>query len=145
MPVGILPFMSRGALVSPSYFHLNAGGVGGDVESVNVTAVASPFVLSATGVYAEAAGTAHSLPGVDLDFRTRLLRLAAAVDLERAVGAQGLSLGLMGEVPGFSSDLRFASRGVTLARGHEDREINLTLGAHWHGGARATGSRSADS
>jgi hypothetical protein len=124
-------------VVSPSYFRLNAGGVAADVEDVNVTAIATPYVFSVTGVYAEASGRARRLPGSDIDFRTRILRLAAAIDLERAAGVNGLSLGLMGEVPGLTSDLRYSmGGGLTVAQGSEDREINLTLGAHWRGGTR---------
>ena len=135
MPVGILPYLSRGLLVSASYFRLTAGGVGLNIESPALTVAADPWVFQANVVYAEGGGTARSLPGIDLSLRTRLVRLATAVDLGRtALGITGLSVGLLAGVPGTTSDLRLASGGISLVDSRESHEVGLTGGVHWRGG-----------
>jgi hypothetical protein len=100
MPVGALPFTERGVFVAGNYYRLNAGRVGVDIEAASAALALSPFVFLVTGVYAEGEGPTRVLPGVDVGIRTRSVRLAAAVDLERAVGLDGFSVGLMGVVPG---------------------------------------------
>jgi hypothetical protein len=62
------------------------------------------------------------------------VRLAAAVDLGRAVGIDGLAIGLLGTVPGTTSDLRFTINGTRVAKARDDHEVDLTLGVHWRGG-----------
>jgi hypothetical protein len=117
-----------------SYFRLNSGGVAADVESPSAALALSPVVLLVSPVYGEAAGRARGLPGLDLHIRLRTLRLGAAIDLDRALGIPGLSVGLLGEVPGTTTDLRVTAGHLVLARGTEHHEVNLTLGAHWRGG-----------
>lgn len=137
LPVGVLPYLSRGVLVSGSYFRLTAGGVGLNIESPAVTVSADPWVFQLNVVYAEGGGAPRSLPGSDLSLRTRLVRLATAVDLGRTtLGITGLSVGLLAGVPGTTSDLRLASGGITLVDSRESHEVGLTGGVHWRGGRR---------
>lgn len=136
LPVGTLPYVERGVFLSGSYFRLNAGGVGADVSSGTLTATASPFVLQVNAIYAEASGEPHAVPA-DLTFRTRFVRLAAAIDLDRtAIRIPGLSVGLLGSLPVTNSDLTLSANGLTLVQATEDREADLTLGLHWRGGER---------
>jgi len=136
LPVGTLPYVPRGAFFSGSYFRLNVGGIGADVGSGTITAAAAPFLLQVNTVYAEANGSVRSLPGVDLGFRTRIVRLAAAVDLDRALDVHGLSVGFIGAVPATQSDLKLSATGVTFLTAKEDRDVDLTFGLHWRVGAR---------
>ncbi|MFN8544427.1 MAG: hypothetical protein U0807_09480 [Candidatus Binatia bacterium] len=134
LPVGVLGYVQRGVIASPSYFRLNVGRVAADIESGTITAIASPFVAAATVVYAEAEGTPRSLPGLDLRLRLPTVRLAVGADLDRWLGVKGLAVGLLGELPGTTTDLRLAAGGTTFVHGREDHEINLTGGVHWRGG-----------
>jgi hypothetical protein len=136
LPVGILQYVPRGLIVSPSYFRLTAGGLGADITAGTVALVWSPVVVAATGVYASADGPARSLPGVDLDLRLRTVRLLAGIDLDRALGVRGLAVGLAAEVPGTTSDLELSVSGLRLATIREPHEVNLTGGLHWRGGRR---------
>jgi hypothetical protein len=136
MPVGVLPYMQRGALLGGAYFRLNAGGVGANIISGTGAAVWSPVVIAVTGVTASGDGTADSLPGVDLTLKLASVRLLAGVDLERAFGWTGVSAGLTADVPGTSSDVTFAAPGFPPITSHEDHELNLTGGLHWRGGTR---------
>ncbi len=136
-PVGTLQYIPRGVFVSGSYFRLNVGGVGLNIESPSVTVAADPWVFEVNVVYAEGGGAARSLPGSDLSLRTRLVRLAAAVDLGRtALGITGLSVGLLAGAPGTTSDVRVSSSGITFVDSRESHEVGLTAGAHWRGGHR---------
>jgi hypothetical protein len=69
-------------------------------------------------------------------FRTTAVRLAAAVDAERTLGIEGLSLGIGGTVPDTESDLRLAAGGRTFVHSIETRELEIIPGAHWHTGRR---------
>jgi hypothetical protein len=136
LPVGTLPYVPRGAFVSGSYFRLNAGDVSADVESGTLTAAIAPFVLQANAVYAEASGQPRALP-IDLSFRTRFIRLAAAVDLDRtALRVPGLSVGVLGSLPVTNSNLHLSANGLPLVLTTEDRHVDLTVGLHWRGGER---------
>ena len=136
LPVGTLPYVQRGLFASGSYFRLNAGGVGADVESGTLTVVTSPVVLQVNGVYAETSGQPRTVPA-DLTFRTRFVRLAGAIDLDRTTPhIPGLSVGVLGSLPATNSDLKLSANGLTLVRATEDREVDLTLGVHWRGGER---------
>ncbi|HXQ24663.1 MAG TPA: hypothetical protein VN812_23495, partial [Candidatus Acidoferrales bacterium] len=137
MPVGTLTYMSRGLFVSGSHFRFNAGGVGLNIDSPSVTVAVDPWVFQASVVYAEGGGAARSLPGTHLSLRTRLVRLATAVDLGRtALGITGLSVGLLAGVPGTTSELRLTSGGLSLVDSRESHEVGLTGGVHWRGGRR---------
>lgn len=136
LPVGTLPYVPCGAFLSGSYFRLNVGGVGANIESGTVTVALSPVVLQVNGVYGEASGTPDSVPA-DLTFRTRFVRLAGAIDLDRTpVRIPGLSVGLLGSLPVTSSDLTLSTNGTALVRTSEDRDVDITLGLHWRGGER---------
>lgn len=137
MPVGVLPYLPRGVFFSGSYFRLNAGSVGLDVGAGSLTASADPWVFQVNVVYAEGSGGVRSLPGVDIHLRTRLVRLAAAVDLGRtALAVKGLSVGIIAGVPGTTSDVRLATGGFTVADSQENHEVGITGGMQWHGGQR---------
>jgi len=136
MPVGILKYVPRGAFVSGSYYRLNAGGMGVDIESPSLSFAVAPWVFQVTGVYAEGSGWARGLPGMDVSLRTSIVRLAAAVDLDRVLPMRGWSLGLMGALPVGESDLRLSLDGFQVAKSTEDRDLDLTLGIHWRGGER---------
>jgi hypothetical protein len=137
MPAGVLAYLPRGVFLSGSYFRLNAGGVGLDVDSGSVTAAIDPWILQVNVVYAEGGGVARSLPGVNLSLRTRLVRLAAAVDLGRsALHLTGLSVGLLAGLPVTNSNLRLTAGGFTFVDSRDDHEIGLTPGVHWRTGER---------
>jgi hypothetical protein len=136
MPVATLPYVTRGGFFSGSYFRLNVGSIGADVGSATVTVAATPLVLQVNTLYAESTGSVRSLPGVDLQSRTRVVRLAAAVDLDRAMNLRGFSIGLIGAVPATESDSRLSQSGFTFLTAKEQRDIDLTLGLHWRGGTR---------
>ena len=137
LPVGMMMYLPHGVFVSGSYFRLNAGGVGVNIESPSVTIGADPWIFQVNVVYAEGGGSIRSLPGADLSLRTRMVRLATGVDLGRtALGLTGLSVGLLAGVPGTTSDVRVAIGGFTVASSQEDHEIGLTPGIHWRTGAR---------
>ena len=134
MPAGTFPFLSRGAFLSGTYYRINVGRIGVNLEDVSITGALSPFVFSVTPIYADGSGALRDPAGVDMSIRTRSVRLAAAVDLERAVGVDGLAIGLLGTVPGTTSDLRFTINGTRVAKAWDDHEVDLTLGVHWRGG-----------
>ncbi len=137
MPVGVLTYLPRGIFLSVSYFRVNAGGVGLDIESPSVTLAADPWIAQVNVIYAEGGGAPRSLPGVDLSLRTRLVRLAGAVDLGRTVlHLTGLAVGVLAGVPGTNSDLRLSTQGFTFIKSRDDHEIGLTGGAHWRAGER---------
>jgi len=137
MPAYALQFVLRGVLLSPSYFRLNVGGVGIDIESGSLTVVADPWVLQVNVIYAEGGGAVRSLPGVDLSSRTRSVRLAAAIDLGRsALQLTGLSAGLLFGVPVMDSDLRLTAGGFTLVDSREDHDLELVPGVLWRTGQR---------
>ena len=138
LPFGTLPFVARGVFASTGYFRLNVGDIGADVTSGTATLAYDPFIFQVNAVYAEADGWPRSLPaGVNLRLRTRIVRLAAAVDLGRtSLGAKGLSLGLITALPGLESNSRISLGGLTLMKTTEKKEIDLTLGLHWRGGKK---------
>lgn len=137
LPVGILTYLSRGVFFSGSYFRLNVGGIGTDIGSPSITLADDPWIFEVNVIYAEGGGFVRSVPGADLSLRTRLVRLAAGVDLGRTtLGLTGLSVGLLAGVPGTESDLRVRAGGVTFADSHEDHEVGLTPGVHWRTGQR---------
>ncbi|MBI4514783.1 MAG: hypothetical protein HY699_03080 [Deltaproteobacteria bacterium] len=136
MPILVLRYVPRGAFVSGSYFKLNAGGIGTDISSPSLSLSATPVVLQLTGVYAEGKGFARSLPGVEITMRTRILRLAAAVDLDGLLPVRGWAVGLMGSLPVGTSDIRATSGGFTVLESKEKRTLDLTAGVHWRGGER---------
>jgi hypothetical protein len=76
MPVALM-YLPRGVFVNNSYFRVNVGGVGVDIESPGVTLAAEPWIAQVSVIYAEGGGAVRSLPGVDLSLRTRLIRFAA--------------------------------------------------------------------
>jgi hypothetical protein len=129
-------YFARGVVVSGSYYALDFGGVQGDVGLGSVTAALSPVAFQVTAAYADAQGPVRRLPGVDLSFRTRAIRLAAAFDAERVLGIEALSLGLAGVVPDTTSDVRLKARGLTFLRSSETRAVELVPGFHWHTGTR---------
>ena len=135
LPVGMLAYVPRGVAASGSYFHLSVGGIGINVGSPSVTVGMDPWVVEFNVVYAEGGGFPKSVPGVDLSLRTRLVRLAAAVDLGRTqLGWKGLSIGLLAGVPGTTSDVHLTARGLTLVDAQETHEIGLTPGLDWRAG-----------
>jgi len=137
MPVGILKYVPRGAFFSASYYRLTAGGVGVDIESPSLSFAAAPFVFQVTGAYAEGGGQPRSLPGMDLDLRASIVRVAAAVDLDQVLPMRGWAIGLMGALPVGKSDLTLSlDDGFQLAESTGERDLDLTLGAHWRGGER---------
>ncbi len=137
MPVGVLTYLPRGVFVSASYFRVNVGGVGVDIESPGVTLAAEPWIAQVSVIYAEGGGAVRSLPGVDASLRIRTIRLAGAVDLGRtALHLTGLSVGLLAGLPVTSSDLHLSTQGFTFLDSHGDHEIGLTPGVHWRSGER---------
>jgi hypothetical protein len=136
MGVATHMYFARGAALSGSYYHLDVGDVDGDLEAGVVTATGSPVAFQVATVYAEARGPVRPLPGVGMSFRTRVVRLAAAIDAEPTLGIRGLSLGLAGVVPGTESDLRLSLGGHTFVRSTETRALELIPGFHWHNGER---------
>lgn len=136
LSVGMMMYLPHGVFVSGSYFRLNAGGIGMNIESPSITVGADPWVFQVNVVYADGGGGIRSLPGADLTLRTTIVRLATGADLGRtALGLTGLSVGLLAGVPGTSSDLQIASSGFTVVDSHESHEIGLTPGVDWHTGA----------
>jgi hypothetical protein len=128
--------ISRGAVLSGSYFHLDMGGVTGDIGSGVVTGALEPVVVQVATAYAEAEGPVEGLPGVDLTFRTTAVRLAASIDAERVLGFGGLCLGLAGTVPGTTTDVGLSAGGRRFSQSQETRALELIPGFHWHGGER---------
>jgi hypothetical protein len=129
-------YFARGVVPSGSYYRLDVGGVDADIAAGVATVAYAPFAFQAATVYGEARGAVRRLPGVALRFRTRAVRLAAAVDAERTLGLRGLNVGLAGVVPGTTSDLRLRAGGLTLLEATETRAVELVPGVHWHGGPR---------
>jgi hypothetical protein len=136
MPVALL-YLPRGVWVNNSYFRVNVGGLGVDIESPGVTLAAEPWVAQVSVIYAEGNGGVRSLPGVDASLRIRTIRLAGAVDLgHTALHLTGLSVGFLAALPVTSSDLRLSTQGFTFFDSHGNHEIGLTPGVHWRGGER---------
>jgi hypothetical protein len=137
MPVGVLTYLPHGIWVSNSYFRVNAGGVGLDIESPSVTVAADPWIAQVNVIYAEGSGAVRWPPGADVRLRTRLIRLAGAVDLGRtSLHLTGLSVGLLAGLPVTRSDLRLSAQGFTFVDSHDDHEIGLTGGMQWRTGER---------
>ncbi len=137
LPAGVLAFLPRGVFFSGSYFRLNAGGVGLNIGTGTLTAALDPWIFQVNVIYAEGGGGPRSLPGVDLSTRTRVIRLAAGVDLGRtSLHLTGLSVGLLAGLPVTNSDLRLSASGFTFVDSREDHEIGLTPGVHWRAGER---------
>ncbi len=134
LAVGAASFMPRGVILSGSYYDLDVGGVDGDIGVGAVTFAYEPLVLQVATVYAEARGAVRPLPGVDMSFRTRVVRLAAGIDAGRVLGLRGLSLGLAGVVPGTKSDLRLKAGGMTFVESTETRAVEIIPGVHWRSG-----------
>jgi hypothetical protein len=128
--------ISRGTALSGSYFHLEVGGIGGDIGSGVVTGAWEPVVFQVATAYAEANGPVEGLPGVLMTFRTTAVRLAAGIDAERVLGLKGLCLGLAGTVPGTTTDVTLAAAGHPFSRSEETRALEILPGFHWHGGER---------
>jgi hypothetical protein len=128
--------LDRGVVGSGSYYHLDVGGVDGDVEAGVVTAVAGPVAFQVATVYAEARGGVEALPGTIMHFRTRAVRLALSLDLDRLLGVSGLSIGLAGVVPGTTSTLRLLYRGATIVSSTEERDLEVVPGVAWRAGER---------
>lgn len=131
-----LEMLPRGVAISGSYFHLDIGGVDTDIEAGVATLAWAPVVFQVATVYAEAHGPVHPLPGVDMRFRTRAIRLAAGIDLDATLGLDGLSVGLAGVIPDMHSDLHLTAGGRTIARSTETRDVELIPGALWRTGER---------
>ena len=136
MPVAILKYVPRGAFVSASYYRLNAGGLEADIESPSLSFAAAPWVFQITGAYAEGRGPARSLPGMDLNLRSRIVRLSVGVELDRVLPMRGWAVGLMGALPVGTSDLHASIDGFRVVESEEDRGLDLTFGLHWRGGER---------
>lgn len=136
MTAGAARDLPRGLVTSGSYYHLDVGAVDADIGVGVATLVWEPVAVQVASAYVEAEGAVRPIPGVDMTFRTRAVRLAVALDAERALGVRGLSLGLGGVLPGTTSDLRLTMRGRTFVRSEERRELELIPGLHWHGGER---------
>jgi hypothetical protein len=128
--------ISRGPVLSGSYFHLDVGGVAGDIGSGVVTGAWEPVVVQVATAYAEAEGSVAELPGVSMTFRTTAVRLAAGIDAERVLGLRGLNLGVAGVVPGTTSDVGLSAGGRRFLHSEETRALELIPGFHWHGGER---------
>ena len=128
--------LTRGAVPSGSYYHLDIGGVAGDIGSGVVTGALDPVVIQVATAYAEAEGGVDGLPGVHMTFRTTAVRLAAGIDAERVLGLRGLCLGLAGAVPGTTTDVDLHVGGRALSHSEERRSLELIPGFHWHGGER---------
>ncbi len=134
LAVGAAAHMSRGVILSGSYYDLDVGGVDGDIGVGAVTFAYEPLVFQVAIVYAEARGAVRPLPGVDMSFRTRVVRLAAGIDAGRVLGLRGLSVGLAGVVPGTKSDLRLKAGGATFVESTETRAVEIIPGIHWRTG-----------
>jgi hypothetical protein len=136
MTVATLRHVPRGVVLSGSYFHLDIGGTDGDVEVGVVTFAWEAIAFQVATAYAEIEGPVRELPGVDLHFRTRAVRLALGVDGERTLGLRGLSLGIAGIAPGTTSDTRLEIGGSTFVKATETRDVNVVPGLHWRGGEK---------
>jgi len=136
MTVGAAKHMPLGMIVSGSYYDLDIGAVDTDIGVGVATLAWEPFAVQIAAATVEAQGAVRPLPGVDMSFRTRAVRLAVGMDAERTLGLRGLSLGLAGVVPGTTSNLRLSMRGRTFVRSEERRELELVPGVHWRAGAR---------
>jgi hypothetical protein len=128
--------LDRGVVGSGSYYHLDVGGLDGDVGAGVVTLTSGPVAFQVATVYAEARGGVDELPGTTMHFRTRAVRLATGVDLDRLLGVSGLSFGLAGVVPGTTSDLRLLYRGRTIVSSTEQRDLEMVPGVAWRAGER---------
>jgi hypothetical protein len=127
-------YLPRGFVASGSYYAVDIGAVETQIGVGVATATWLPFALQAAAVYADADGGVRPLPGVEMTFRTRAVRLSVAMDAEETLGISGLSLGLAGVVPGTTSDLRLQMQGFTFVQSEERRELELVPGIHWRGG-----------
>lgn len=136
LTVGAAAHVPHGVIVSGSYYDLDIGAVDADVGLGAVTLAYMPVVFQVVAAYAEARGAVRPLPGVDMSYRTRVVRLAAGIDAGRLLGLRGLSLGLAGVVPGTGSDLRLKAGGATFVKSKERREVELIPGIHWRTGER---------
>lgn len=101
-------------------FRLNAGGVAADIEVPTLGAACDPLVALVSTVYGEVAGQPRTLPGFELHLRTRTVRLAAAVDLKRALGIPGLAHGAARAV-------KDAERVAGALRGVGAREVVIAI------------------
>ncbi len=128
--------LPRGIALSGTWFHLDIGRTRSDIEAGVVTIPWAPVAFQVATVYADAGGGVDPLPGVDLSFRTRAVRLAAGIDLDATLGLHGLAVGLAGVVPGTYSDLRLKTGGNTFVRSSERRDFELVPGVHWRLGER---------
>jgi len=136
LAVGMLMYVPRGVAVTGSYFRLNAGGVGVNIESPSVTVASDPWVFQVNVIYAEGGGAVRSLPGSDLNLQTRMVRLGVGVDLGKtALQLAGLSVGLLAGVPGTTSDLDVSISGFKVADSNETHELGLTPGFAWRTGS----------
>jgi hypothetical protein len=137
LAVGTLMYLSRGVAVSNSYFRLNVGGIGVNLESPSVIIAVDPWVFQVNVIYAEGSGAVRSIPDVDSTLHTRMVRLAAGVDLGRtAWHLTGLSVGLLAGVPGTTSDLDLDFSGIKVADSNETHEVALAPGMAWRAGAQ---------
>ncbi len=137
MPVGSLYYARRGVFLGGSYFRLKTGGVGADIASGSVAVAAAPWVFQVFGLYADGHGTAKSLPDAELVLRTRMLKLAAAVDLGGLSSKlKGFSAGLMFGVPGTDGEMRVSLFEQTLVEARSKQGLSLFPGLHWRGGER---------
>jgi hypothetical protein len=125
--------LTRGVALSGSYYHLEVGGIGGNIAAPVVTAAIEPAVFQVATAYAEADGPVRALPGVDMRFRTTAVRLAAGIDAERTLGIPGLCLGIAGVVPGTTTDVNLSVAGRRFSHSEETRALELIPGVHWHG------------
>lgn len=134
MVVAAARHLPRAGIFSGSYYDLGIGAVDADIGVGVATLAWLPVAFQVATGYVEASGGVRPLPGVDMSFRTTVVRLATAVDAERTLGLRGLSLGLAGVVPGTTSELRLRSRGTTIPHAEEHRELELVPGVHWRAG-----------
>lgn len=128
-------------LVGGSYYNLHAGAVDGSLYSGTVTATYEPLVFQLNYVAANAAGGPEGLPGLDLDFDTKRLRVSLALDLERSVGLNGLSIGVTAVLPSSENDLGISTQipdfgRLDLVRAHEEPGYDLTVGVLYETGQR---------
>lgn len=135
LPAGTLPIASRAIVGSGTYYHVKAGDVGGDIGAGIATVLLDPWVLQFIGVYGEAEGTVRRLSPVEASLRTKTIALAAGLDTGRAdFGPKGLSIGLSVALPVTENTIVLSTLGNELARGEEDREIDITGGVHYRAG-----------
>lgn len=136
LPVGTLPYVGHGLFISTGYFNLDVGDVQVDIESLTFTYANDPFVFQVNVVHADANGEASSAPGLKFDFNADVINLAAAIDLGRAGFINGLSVGIFAALPIADSDLDLSVGGVNVFDSVGDRDVNITLGAHYRVGER---------